>query len=64
MDGIDIPLVVADGATQRQYLARVDAQVNLPGSRAKGLHMSRNYNIVDALNLEVGSSERFRLGRY
>ena len=49
MDGIDVPLVVADDDYEREHHARVDAQVDLPSGTAKGIHMSRIYNTIDAL---------------
>lgn len=49
MESIDIPLPISEPGARREVHATVDAQVDLPSGDVKGIHMSRLYNLVDAL---------------
>lgn len=53
MGGIDLPLRLDEPGCQRLLDARVDAQVDLPDARAKGIHMSRLHRQLDHLGVEV-----------
>lgn len=55
MQGIDLPIEIAEPGYRRQLHARVDAQVNLPAAHVKGIHMSRLYRLLD------GAGERSTL---
>jgi GTP cyclohydrolase I len=47
MSGICQPLLIRDGGQTRQVQSRVQIYVNLGDERAKGIHMSRLYLILD-----------------
>jgi len=49
MQGIDLPIVIAEKQYQKELHARVDMQVNLPAAHIKGIHMSRLYRLLGAL---------------
>ncbi len=49
MEGIDLPVVVAEQGYRRDLHARIDAQVDLPAPDVKGIHMSRLYSLIDTL---------------
>lgn len=48
MQGIDLPVTVAEPGYRRELHARADAQVDLPAPHVKGIHMSRLYRLLDA----------------
>jgi len=50
MQGIDLPITVAESDYQRDLHARVDVQVILPAPQVKGIHMSRLYLLLDSLD--------------
>lgn len=53
MDNIEMPLrIEADGEAVQQVSARIGAWVNLIDPRAKGIHMSRLYLLLDTLTVE------------
>ncbi len=49
MQGIDLPVAVAEPGCRRDVHARADVQVDLPAPRVKGIHMSRLYRLLDGL---------------
>ncbi|AOK39545.1 GTP cyclohydrolase FolE2 [Burkholderia cenocepacia] len=49
MQGIDLPVVVAEPGCRRDVHARADVQVDLPAPQVKGIHMSRLYWLLDWL---------------
>lgn len=49
MQGIDLPITVAELGYRRELHARADVQVDLPAPHVKGIHMSRLYRLLDAL---------------
>lgn len=49
MQGIDLPITVAEPHCRRELHARADVQVDLPAPHVKGIHMSRLYRLLDAL---------------
>ncbi|WP_158774218.1 GTP cyclohydrolase FolE2 [Cobetia sp. L2A1] len=49
MQGIDLPITLVEPNYHRELHARVDAQVDLPATHAKGIHMSRLYRLLDAV---------------
>lgn len=49
MKGIDLPVVIEERDYRREHHARVDAEVNLPRPNARGIHMSRLYQLIDTL---------------
>lgn len=49
MQGIDLPIIVAEPGYRRELHARADVQVDLPNPQAKGIHMSRLYRLLDSL---------------
>jgi GTP cyclohydrolase I len=49
MEGIDLPIRLAEPDGGRELHARVDAQVDLPAPHIKGIHMSRLYRLLDRL---------------
>ncbi|MDJ0977272.1 MAG: GTP cyclohydrolase FolE2 [Erythrobacter sp.] len=49
MESIDLPLPIGEPGACGEVHATVDAQVDLPSGDVKGIHMSRLYNLVDAL---------------
>jgi GTP cyclohydrolase I len=48
MQGIDLPVSVAEPGYERELPARADLQVDLPVPHVKGIHMSRLYRLLDA----------------
>ncbi|GGA87961.1 GTP cyclohydrolase FolE2 [Neiella marina] len=53
MSQIEVPLMVqADGEAPRQVAAKVEAMVNLVQPKAKGIHMSRLYLLLEQLSNE------------
>lgn len=59
MQGIDLPVLLEEGAYRRRLHARVGAQVDLPAAHVKGIHMSRLYRLLadglgDAVALSPG----------
>ncbi|SDV46442.1 GTP cyclohydrolase FolE2 [Chitinasiproducens palmae] len=53
MQGIDLPVTVAERNYRREVDARVDMHVDLPAPHAKGIHMSRLYRLLDELDASV-----------
>ena len=49
MQGIDLPVAVAEPGCRRDVHARADVQVDLPAPDVKGIHMSRLYRLLDGL---------------
>lgn len=49
MQGIDLPVTVAEPGYWRELHARADVQVDLPAAHVKGIHMSRLYRQLDHL---------------
>lgn len=49
MQGIDLPVAVAEPGCRRDVHARADVQVDLPAPQVKGIHMSRLYRLLDTL---------------
>ncbi|UQO37691.1 GTP cyclohydrolase FolE2 [Burkholderia cepacia] len=49
MQGIDLPVAVAEPGCRRDVHARADLQVDLPAPHVKGIHMSRLYRLLDGL---------------
>jgi len=49
MQGIDLPITVAEPNYRRDLHARADVQVDLPDPQAKGIHMSRLILLLDDL---------------
>ncbi len=56
MQGIDLPVTVAEGGYRRELHARVDAQVDLPAPHVKGIHMSRLYRLLETLGDDAALS--------
>ncbi len=53
MDNIEMPLQVeADGEANQLVSARIGAWVNLIDAKAKGIHMSRLYLLLDSLSVD------------
>ncbi|MFT2110122.1 GTP cyclohydrolase FolE2 [Marinomonas sp. 2405UD68-3] len=50
MQGIDLPITIADAEYQKELHARADVQVNLPAAHVKGIHMSRLYRLLATLS--------------
>lgn len=50
MQGIDLPVTVAESGYRRTLHARADVQVDLPAPHIKGIHMSRLYRLLDSLS--------------
>lgn len=50
MQGIDLPVTVAESGYRRDLHARADVQVDLPVPQVKGIHMSRLYRLLDSLS--------------
>jgi GTP cyclohydrolase I len=46
MQGIDLPITIAEADYRRELHASADAQVNLPNPHIKGIHMSRLYHLL------------------
>ncbi|CAB5707270.1 GTP cyclohydrolase folE2 [Delftia tsuruhatensis] len=53
MQGIDLPVTVAEPGYWRELHARADVQVDLPAPHVKGIHMSRLYRQLDSLAEEA-----------
>lgn len=49
MQGIDLPVTVAEPCYRRELHARADVQVDLPAPQVKGIHMSRLYRLLEGL---------------
>lgn len=49
MQGIDLPVTIAEPGYRRELHARADVQVDLPLPHVKGIHMSRLYQLLDTL---------------
>lgn len=49
MQGIDLPVTVAEPGYRRELHATADVQVDLPAPHVKGIHMSRLYRLLDTL---------------
>ncbi|OLU22378.1 GTP cyclohydrolase [Pseudomonas sp. PA15(2017)] len=49
MQGIDLPVTLAERGCPPTLHARADVQVDLPAAHVKGIHMSRLYRLVDSL---------------
>ncbi len=49
MQGIDLPILVAEAGYRRELHARADVQVDLPAPHVKGIHMSRLHQLLDSL---------------
>ncbi|WP_376784610.1 MULTISPECIES: GTP cyclohydrolase, FolE2/MptA family [Achromobacter] len=49
MQGIDLPIMLAESGYRHALHARADAQVDLPARHVKGIHMSRLYRELDHL---------------
>ncbi|CAB3771229.1 GTP cyclohydrolase [Burkholderia sp. MSh2] len=49
MQGIDLPVAVAEPGCRRDVHARADVQIDLPEPHVKGIHMSRLYRLLDWL---------------
>lgn len=49
MQGIDLPVTLAEPGYKRTLHARADVQVDLPPPHVKGIHMSRLYRLLDEL---------------
>ena len=49
MQGIDLPVTLAEAGCPSTLHARADVQVDLPAAHVKGIHMSRLYRLVDSL---------------
>jgi GTP cyclohydrolase I len=60
MQGIDLPVTVAEPGLRRELHARADVQVDLPAPHVKGIHMSRLYRLLDGLG-EGGALSPARL---
>ncbi|KWW36792.1 GTP cyclohydrolase FolE2 [Cupriavidus metallidurans] len=56
MQGIDLPIRLVEPGYRRQLHARADLHVDLPAPRVKGIHMSRLYALLDALDDGEGLS--------
>ena len=50
MQGIDLPVTVAESGYRRDLHAHADVQVDLPAPQVKGIHMSRLYRLLDSLS--------------
>lgn len=50
MQGMDLPIQIAEADYRREVYARADVQVNLPAPHVKGIHMSRLYRLADGLS--------------
>ncbi|MFC4297250.1 GTP cyclohydrolase FolE2 [Castellaniella hirudinis] len=50
MQGMDLPIQIAEADYRREVHARADVQVNLPAPQMKGIHMSRLYRLMDGLD--------------
>ncbi|MDQ7915656.1 GTP cyclohydrolase FolE2 [Pseudomonas sp. 102515] len=62
MQGIDLPIRLGKGELGGLLPASADVQVDLPAATAKGIHMSRLYQLLDRLSGEaLLTPERLRL---
>lgn len=62
MQGIDLPIRLGQGELDGLLPASADVQVDLPAATAKGIHMSRLYQLLDRLGGEaLLTPERLRL---
>ncbi len=62
MQGIDLPIRLGKDELGRLLPASADVQVDLPTATAKGIHMSRLYQLLDRLSGEaLLTPERLRL---
>lgn len=59
MQGIDLPIRLAESEANSLWPASADIQVDLPSPTAKGIHMSRLYQLLDRL-VEPLTPERLR----
>lgn len=50
MQGIDLPVTLAEPGYRRDLHARADVQVDLPAPHVKGIHMSRLYRLLDGMS--------------
>jgi len=50
MQGIDLPVTLAEPGCRRELHARADVAVDLPAPQVKGIHMSRLYRLLDGLS--------------
>ena len=50
MQSIDLPVMLVEPGYRRELHARIDAQVDLPLTHVKGIHMSRLYRLLDTLS--------------
>ncbi|MEP6146385.1 MAG: GTP cyclohydrolase FolE2 [Nisaea sp.] len=50
MQGIDLPIEIAEAGYRREHHARVDVQVDMPKPEVKGIHMSRLYRLLDTIS--------------
>ena len=60
MQGIDLPIRLAEREANGLWPASADIQVDLPSPTAKGIHMSRLYQLLDRL-VEPLTPERLRV---
>jgi len=58
MQGIDLPITVAEPGYLRDLHAKADVQVDLPAPQVKGIHMSRLYRLLDSLSQGEALSTR------
>src|SRR5258708_6867715 len=56
MQGIDLPVTVAEPGFWRELHGCADVQVDLPAAHVKGIHMSRLYRQLDSLAEESALS--------
>ncbi|KTS95092.1 GTP cyclohydrolase [Pseudomonas oryzihabitans] len=62
MQGIDLPIRLAEGGIDSLLPASADVQVDLPSATTKGIHMSRLYQLLDRLGTDAPlTPERLRL---
>jgi len=52
MQGIDLPVLIAEGDYRRELHAKAAVQVDLPAPEVKGIHMSRLYRLLDECSSE------------
>lgn len=50
MQGLDLPIQIAESGYRRDLHARADVQVDLPAPHVKGIHMSRLYRLMDEMS--------------
>ncbi|MDR6680280.1 GTP cyclohydrolase FolE2 [Pseudomonas oryzihabitans] len=62
MQGIDLPIRLAEDGIDGLLPASADVQVDLPSATTKGIHMSRLYQLLDRLGTDSSlTPERLRL---